>query len=201
MITYNTIILVTWAVFIFIWALLAFSVKRDVRGKGISSIWYRFFLLRLALVALVVFVAVRIARGTAHYASADPFVFESTVFAPPLLLGWLAALLAVMGIAFAVWARFHLGTNWSPAPAVKEGHELITSGPYQWVRHPIYTGVILAALGTALTGTPFGIGTFLIACVIFVVRIGKEERIMLELFPNSYPAYQARTKKLIPFVW
>ncbi len=77
---------------------------------------------------------------------------------------------------------------------------MITSGPYVYVRHPIYTGVLLALLGSALTGSILGI-MLLIIGVVFCLRIGKEERIMLGLFPNDYPAYQKRTKRLIPFVW
>jgi protein-S-isoprenylcysteine O-methyltransferase Ste14 len=77
----------------------------------------------------------------------------------------------------------------------------VTTGPYAYVRHPIYTGILLAALGTALTGTVFGIGVVVFASIVFLSRIGKEEKIMLELFPNEYPAYQARTKRLVPFVW
>jgi protein-S-isoprenylcysteine O-methyltransferase Ste14 len=202
MITYQSVILVSWATFILVWILFAFRVKRDIRGGGMASVWYRYFLLRLAAAALVVFVAVRIATGTAHYTKANVALFDNgAFFTPSLLLGWIAATFVVLGVLFAIWARIHLGTNWSPAPAIKENHELVTSGPYRFVRHPIYTGILLAALGAALTGAVFGIAILLIASVMFLLRIKKEERIMLELFPDTYPAYQSRTKKLIPFIW
>ena len=84
---------------------------------------------------------------------------------------------------------------------MKEHHELVTTGPYAYVRHPIYTGIMLATLGTALVGTIFGIVMFIVICVIFALRIGKEEKLMLELFPRQYPEYQKRTKRLVPFVW
>ncbi|HEX6808031.1 MAG TPA: isoprenylcysteine carboxylmethyltransferase family protein, partial [Gemmatimonadaceae bacterium] len=86
-------------------------------------------------------------------------------------------------------------------PAMKEGHELVTSGPYAFVRHPIYSGIILAALGTALTGTVFGAIVFVAATAVLISRVGREEQIMLELFPGVYPSYQSRTKRLIPFLW
>ena len=84
---------------------------------------------------------------------------------------------------------------------MKEHHELVTTGPYAYVRHPIYSGILLTALGTALAGTGFGIGVFVFGSIIFLSRIGTEEKIMLGLFPNEYPTYQARTKRLVPFVW
>ncbi|HUY05534.1 MAG TPA: isoprenylcysteine carboxylmethyltransferase family protein [Candidatus Paceibacterota bacterium] len=201
MFTYGAVILFSWAAFIIVWMVAAFGIKRDIRGGGITGLWYRFFLLRLVGVALVVFVVWRVVTGTAHYSKATAVLAHNALFTPPAVVGWIGAALAVLGVAFAVWARFHLGTNWSPVPAVKENHELVTSGPYRYVRHPIYTGVILAAFGAALTGTIFGMGIFLVVSVMFFLRISKEEEIMLELFPGAYPAYQARTKKLIPFVW
>lgn len=84
---------------------------------------------------------------------------------------------------------------------MKEEHELVTTGPYASVRHPIDTGVMLAGLGSALTGSIFGIGLCILICIVSGSRMGKEERIMLALFPDDYPAYQARTKRLVPFVW
>ena len=113
----------------------------------------------------------------------------------------MAAAICVLGVLFAIWARLHLGRNWSPAPAIKDRHDLVTSGPYRWVRHPIYSGVIAAAFGASLTGTFFGMAVFVVASLVFFSRIGREERIMLDLFPDTYPAYRMRTKKLIPFVW
>lgn len=109
--------------------------------------------------------------------------------------------MTLVGVAFAIWARIHLCRNWSPAPAMKENHELITSGPYQFVRHPIYTGMIVAALGSALAINNFFWLMLIIAVLIFVSRINKEEKFMLRLFPDQYPGYKKRTKALVPFVW
>ncbi len=201
MITYETVIVSSWVAFIGVWIVLSFGVKRDIRCGGFSSWWSRNFLLRLIVLALGIFVATRIMTGMAHYAKADAVVFGNTLFTPSTALGWVAAVLSVAGVGFAIWARIYLGRNWSSAPAIKEDHELVTTGPYAYVRHPIYTGLILTALGTALTGTIFGIGVLIVAASVFFRRINKEERIMLELFPDVYPVYQARTKKLIPWIW
>lgn len=84
---------------------------------------------------------------------------------------------------------------------MKEQHELVTTGPYAYVRHPIYTGMLLAALGTAIMSSIFGIGMLIFISIFFALRINKEEKMMLELFPNRYPEYQKHTKRLLPFVW
>jgi protein-S-isoprenylcysteine O-methyltransferase Ste14 len=200
MITYRSIILWSWAAFLLVWGLFSVNVKRDVRGLGYASTLWRYWALRVAVAVLIVVVAVRLAaRGGP--ADANFFSSRTAVFAPPPVINWIAAALTVIGIAFAIWARVCLGRNWSPRPAVKEQPELVTSGPYAYVRHPIYSGVMLAALGAALTGYLFGIVSFAFVCVIFLSRIRQEETIMRSLFPHDYPEYQTRTKKLIPFVW
>lgn len=200
MFTYEKIIVASWAIFLLVWSFSAFNIKRDISG-GFASAWMQYWWLRIIAAAFLVFVAIRIATGKARFSSPTNSVFSHSIFLPPLVLGWAAALFAVAGVGFAVWARFHLGRNWSPRPAAKERHKLVTSGPYALVRHPIYTGMLFAAFGTALTGTIFRIFALAVAALVFLSRIGKEERIMLELFPNVYPAYQARTKRLIPFIW
>jgi len=199
MITYDDVFLLCWAAFILFWVVSAFNVKRDISG-GFGGAWRSFWLLRIIAAAVLVVAATRIAAGTAHDVGPG-WAFSHGIFPENPVLDWTAAALAVVGLAFAIWARVNLGRNWSPRPAIKEQHELVTSGPYAYVRHPIYTGVLLMAFGGALTGSAFGIGTFVIALLVFGLRINKEERIMLDLFPNDYPEYQKKTKRLIPFVW
>src|ERR1051325_3130260 len=200
MITYETVILGCWAAFLLVWVVSAFNTKRDIH-RGYGNIWQHFWFLRLvAAVALLLFVAARMATGTAHFTNFG-LIFSRGIFSQSTVLDWAAAALSVIGVGFAIWARVHLGRNWSSRPAVKENHELVTTGPYAYVRHPIYTGLILMALGTALTGSIWGIGVFIVASLTLILRIGKEEKIMLELFPDAYQMYQARTKKLVPWVW
>jgi len=199
MITYDGVIRWSWAAFLLVWVASAFGVKRDIRGAGFSSVWSRFWAMRLAVTVLVAFFAMRLVRRAGS--AAGSFSNRASIFAPPPAVGWTAAVMTAIGIGLAIWARAFLGRNWSPRPAVKEHHELVTAGPYAYVRHPIYTGILLAALGTALTGTVFGIGVFAFTSIVFLSRIRTEEKIMLELFPNEYPAYHARTKRLVPCVW
>ena len=159
-ISYTNVILLSWLMFLVVWALLSLNVKRDVRSP-----WLRYWLLRLVAAAFVIFVVTRIATGKAHYTNSGA-VFTHDLFAPSPIIGWLAATLTVIGIAFAIWARFYLGRNWSPRPAVKENPELVTTGPYAYVRHPIYAGIFLAEFSFMLLGGIFGIGVVAIASVI-----------------------------------
>ena len=189
------VIITSWAAFILVWLGLSFFVKRDVRGGRFA----RAYRVRMLVIAILVVVIVRSLR---HHESARHHLAKSLVFfSPSLLLAWIGAGLTALGIAVAIWARLHLGRNWSASPAMKEGHELVTTGPYAFVRHPIYSGIILATLGTGLTGSVFGIVLFVIVTTMFLFRVGTEERYMMELFPGTYPAYRARTKRLVPLIW
>ena len=112
------------------------------------------------------------------------------------------AALTILGCLFAIWARLALGDNWSGRPTVKAGHELVVAGPYALARHPIYTGILVAAIGTGLTDLQGRrvLGVVIIALsVLFKIR--QEEHLMIETFPDSYPLYQRRVKKLIPGVF
>ncbi|HVU45700.1 MAG TPA: isoprenylcysteine carboxylmethyltransferase family protein [Terracidiphilus sp.] len=109
--------------------------------------------------------------------------------------------ITVAGTLFAIWARFALGRNWSGRPSVMAGHELVTSGPYAVARHPIYTGLLLAAAGTALAiGEWRCILALALILAAFLVKITAEEQLMMQTFPNAYPQYRKRVKALIPGV-
>lgn len=111
----------------------------------------------------------------------------------------LGALLTMLGVAFACWARYVLGRNWSSVVQVKQDHELIQSGPYRWVRHPIYTGLLLAFLGTAMAiGEWRGLICVVIVAVSFWFKLKLEERWMRDNFGVAYENYMQRTKALIP---
>jgi protein-S-isoprenylcysteine O-methyltransferase Ste14 len=113
---------------------------------------------------------------------------------------WVGMALIVAGLAWSVWARVHLGRNWSGTVTVKEGHELIRSGPYAYTRHPIYTGVLSALLGTALaSGTVRAALGMVIITAAFVGKLRLEERFMRETFPGEYARYSAQVPALIPF--
>ena len=115
----------------------------------------------------------------------------------------LEAIGAVMfgcGLGLALWARFHLGRNWGMPMTRTDEPELVTSGPYHYVRHPIYSGILLAMLGTGLAVSWYWLVVFVLLGVYFVHSATVEERAMTDTFPSTYPSYRAHTKMLIPFV-
>jgi len=119
------------------------------------------------------------------------------------VLGVLGDALTIAGVAFAIWARVVLGRNWSGAiVSIREGQGLVQSGPYAIVRHPIYTGILTALIGTVLTlGTLAAWLGVLAALVAFLIRVDIEDKMMAAEFGAAHAAYRARTKRLIPFVW
>ena len=105
----------------------------------------------------------------------------------------------IAGVAFAIWARVTRGRNWGMPMTLHDDPELVTAGPYRFVRHPIYTGLAAMFIGTALV-FPLGAfaGVIMIAYMIFSAR--REERDMETRFPDAYPAYKQRSKMLVPFL-
>ena len=113
----------------------------------------------------------------------------------------IGTVLFACGIAFAVWARLHLGRNWGAPTSQRAEPELITSGPYRFVRHPIYSGLLLALLGTALVDSLFSLIVVAVLMVYFYYCGRVEERNLIAAFPNDYPEYRQRTKMLVPFLF
>ena len=108
-------------------------------------------------------------------------------------------LLTVAGLGITVWARVHLGQFWSARVGLKEGHELIQSGPYAWVRHPIYSGLLLATLGSALV---VGAYRALLAALLFglglTLKARREEKLLSQHFGDAFTQYRQRTGSLVP---
>jgi len=113
------------------------------------------------------------------------------------VLGWI---LFVSGLGLAVWARIYLGRNWGMPMTKKDEPELVTSGPYRFVRHPIYFGLLLALLGTAMATNLYWLIALGVMGAYFVHAAAVEERLMTTSSPATYPGYRARTEMLIPFV-
>ena len=171
-----------WAAFWLYWLAAAFSMKRG------RVQWSRELRIRVVIVALV-FLLVRLGAFRGHRANADP---------------WLAAVGLVffgLGLAFAVWARVHLGRNWGTPMTQKVEPELVTSGPYRLVRHPIYSGILLAGMGTAVALSWPWLTAVALAAVYCIYSATAEERYLTEQFPDSYPSYKRSTKMLVPFVF
>jgi protein-S-isoprenylcysteine O-methyltransferase Ste14 len=125
----------------------------------------------------------------------------ATPLLPEAALRFRVALgLLATGLAFTVWARLHLGRNWSGTVTVKQGHELIRSGPYGLVRHPIYTGLSLAFAGTAIAcGDVAATLGLALVVVSFLYKLRIEEGFMRGQFPGQYASYAAEVPALLPF--
>ena len=180
-----------WGVFAVSWLVLARFTKRRRRVSPLGF-WGLRLLLILGALALA-----QLPREAPRFA-------RFLGYAPGTLSGpleqWTGVGLCVAGFGCAYWARAHLGRNWGTPMSLREGHELVTAGPYRRVRHPIYTGILLAILGTGLAfGGPW-IGMWLIALGFFVLAARSEERTLLAQFPSHYPEYRRRTWMLLPFV-
>ena len=117
------------------------------------------------------------------------------------LMAVIAVALCALGLLVTIWARRTLAGNWSSNVTFKQGHELIQVGPYRFVRHPIYTGLLSMCLGTAVAGGRLHnwLG-FLFMCAGFWIKLKQEEALMLRHFPDEYPSYRSRVKALVPYV-
>jgi protein-S-isoprenylcysteine O-methyltransferase Ste14 len=111
------------------------------------------------------------------------------------------AAVLVASLALAVWARRHLGPYWSGTITVKEEHRLIRSGPYSFVRHPIYTGLVGGMVGTAIALDELrGVLSVLLLLAAYLRKIRIEEKWLVERFGQTYLDYRKKVKALIPFV-
>jgi len=171
-----------WVAFWIYWLVAAFSMK-----KGHVP-WARELRIR-ALVIVLVIVLVRVGAFRGHGLNTDPF------------RAGLGLLLFALGLGFSIWARVHIGRNWGTPMSRKEDPELVTSGPYHLVRHPIYSGILVAGIGTSVALSWLWLIAVALAGVYFVYSATVEERNMATQFPQTYPAYKRSTKMFLPFVF
>jgi protein-S-isoprenylcysteine O-methyltransferase Ste14 len=183
------LILGGWLLFWVYWLVSATGSKKSLGSKRRNFVGARIAIFLLALV---------IVRLTVHHGQTTAAFYRYQHNQALIAVG-LACF--VLGVALAVWARVHLGRNWGMPMSLKEDPELVTSGPYRYIRHPIYSGFLLAVLGSALASTL----TWLIALVLmgayFIYSAVQEEAIMLHEFPKAYPSYKSKTKMLIPWLF
>jgi protein-S-isoprenylcysteine O-methyltransferase Ste14 len=130
-----------------------------------------------------------------------PLALRRRILPAGALVPTLGVVLIAVGLGFSVWARRHLGRNWSSRVVVKEDHALIRTGPYSRLRHPIYTGLLLAFLGTAMIiGEVRAFLAFLLLLISFAIKSQAEEARMRETFPE-YEQYRRETAAIIPYVY
>jgi protein-S-isoprenylcysteine O-methyltransferase Ste14 len=183
----TTLIVSCWIVFVVIWigaGVIFRPESRDPSARPRLRLRERSFGLLLA--ALIVF-AIR-----THHLGGTGFGHA---------LGWLGVVLCAAGIGLAAWARVCLGRNWGMPMTVRAQPTLVIRGPYRVVRHPIYSGLLLAMIGSALARGPVWLAATIGAGAYFVISLRVEESDMAALFPNDYPEYARHTKRLIPFLY
>ena len=168
-----------WLVFWVYWLASAAGRKASVRGG------WRTRLTGVSLVAVIVI-------GNAF--NGDGLAVRSVTLAA------VGTALFGCGIALAVWARLHLGRNWGMPMTQRAEPDLVTSGPYRFVRHPIYSGLLTAMLGTVLVNNLLGLIVVAVLTAYFYYCGTVEERNLASAFPTAYPQYRGRTKMLIPFL-
>jgi protein-S-isoprenylcysteine O-methyltransferase Ste14 len=182
---FDGILLGSWAAFLITWLGTAWRAKRTAYRSPAAALGMAGFIVVVILL---------------HFTL--PHLPSSLVtLSPSFARGALGDILCVTGIAYAIRARLSLGSNWGLPMSRKESPALVTTGPYARVRHPIYTGVLLALLGSAIVT---GIAVVFVALAVggyFLVSAFREERHLRIEFPDAYPGYQARTKRFIPFLF
>jgi protein-S-isoprenylcysteine O-methyltransferase Ste14 len=182
------IIRACWLVFVAIWVLAGVSTKRTVYRETPAQRLRYWVLLVVACFLLL-------------YGRRLPYPLNLDIVPLVATTAWAAAVLCVIGLAFALWARVTLGRNWSGMVTLKEGHELVERGPYRFVRHPIYTGIVTMFFATALAqGHLSGFLGTLLMFASFWIKLRDEEKLMLQQFPERYADYRRRTKCIVPFV-
>lgn len=175
-----------WAVFGLYWLVSAF--KRKPTKKRETYFQRLRYTLPLVLAILLLF------RPEAHYS----WLGARFVRALPAS-EWLGLAITAAGVAFAIWARWHLGTNWSGVVTLKEGHELIRTGPYRTIRHPIYTGILLAIFGTLVTiGEVRGLLGLGVVWLSFYLKARREESFLTEEFGAAFAEHQRHTGMFLP---
>jgi protein-S-isoprenylcysteine O-methyltransferase Ste14 len=178
-----------WLAWLTYWSFAAIGAKATRRREGIVSRLSHIVPLTLGIVLLSMRHAPAAWLGIHYLPRTDGWF-------------WAGFCLVALGLAFSVVARLWLGGNWSGTVTLKQDHELIRSGPYRWVRHPIYTGLLLAVLGSAVTqGEWRGLIALALIAAAFLRKIPIEERFLTQQFGTAYARYRTEVPALVPIPW
>jgi len=185
---YKSFFTVVWILFFVYWQIKAANTKATQRLEPAASRALRvfFFLIAVALLSTT-----RIPL---------PWLYLQ-LWPAGLWPFWLGTAVTILGLVFAVWAREHLGRNWSRSVTIKQGHELITTGPYAVVRHPIYTGILAGFLGMAIALSQVrGFVAFVLIFLVLWIKLRMEEQWMRSQFGETYATYAHQTAALVPYL-
>ncbi|HEY1923498.1 MAG TPA: isoprenylcysteine carboxylmethyltransferase family protein [Tepidisphaeraceae bacterium] len=174
-----------WIIWCVVWTIKAFGNKRNAYSQS----WFSRFAYILAIVAF-------------SFVLKYGFSWRLRLYPYTIVTQIAGIVFCAAGVGVSIWARAILGSNWSGIVTLKENHELIRSGPYGFVRHPIYSGIILGVLGSIVALDPWVSGALIFVFVVVALKIKslQEEKIMIANFPNDYPQYKRDVRSLIPFV-
>lgn len=177
---------ILWLFLLLVWIVFAFERKQTQERESLAS------RLKYSIPTFFAFYLL--------FAEEVDFGWLHARFAPQMpAVDLLGVVLTALGILLAVWARVYIGENWSGIVTVKVGHELVRTGPYAWVRHPIYSGLLLATLGTALVrGEVRGLIALAVLWFGFWIKSRVEEQFMSKTFGPAYTEYSQTTGALIP---
>ena len=185
---YESLFPAIWIAFLLYWQIKAADTKITQRLEPVAS---RILRTLTFLIAIILLSTTRIPF---------PWLYLQ-VWPTGIWPFWLGVALTVCGLLFAVWAREHLGKNWSRSVTLKQDHELITSGPYALVRHPIYTGVLTGFLGSVVAeGQVRSLIALALVSLVLFAKLRLEEQWMRSHFGDSYGAYAQRVAALVPFI-
>jgi len=177
----DVVIFSCWVAFWVYWLVASTSAKAGQTG------WARFAGIRVGLF-LVVLLLVRVGALRGHVPTDNPW------------LQGIGLAVFLLGLALAIWARVYIGRNWGMPMSQKVDPELVTAGPYHRIRHPIYSGIILAMVGTTIAVSLYWLVAVVVIGAYFLYSAIVEERSMTRLFPDSYPEYKRSTKMLVPYI-
>jgi protein-S-isoprenylcysteine O-methyltransferase Ste14 len=183
----------SWLLWVLSWVVLAVAAKQDVWKQSIDD-RERY---SLTFVASLVIMALSLHAPLGPEDGMRPAFARLVPLTPGI--AWASAILALLALILALWARLTLGRNWSGMVALKDEHELVTAGPYRLIRHPIYAALILLVLASAIANrTPLAVIALALMILSCWTKLRAEEEMMSEAFPETYPAYMAQTKRLVP---
>ena len=185
---YKSFFPVVWICFFLYWQIKAANTKTTQRLEPAAT---RILRVLIFLIAIVLLSTTRIPL---------PWLYLQ-LWPHGYLPFWLGAAITIAGLLFAVWARLHLGRNWSRSVTIKQGHELITTGPYAMVRHPIYTGILTGFVGMAIAIAQVrGFIVVALISLVFWLKLRMEEKWMRSQFGETYSTYAQQTAALVPYI-
>lgn len=175
-----------WIVFAAYWLISALKRKKTKQRESIVD--------RLVYISPLVIAFFLLYNPRAN------FSWLGTYFVPhTLAVQWAGVSIMAAGVAIAIWARMHLGTNWSGVVTLKEGHELIRTGPYRNIRHPIYTGILMAFLGNVIVnGQVRGLIALAIIWASFFIKARREEAFLTQEFGSKFDEHTRHTGMFLP---